>query len=203
MRHIRPEDVARLAALTSDHSGIEYNIEGNPFARKHGEYPGFVELVMAHKPHQVTLVPDSDEQLTSDHGFDLTVSAKKLEPLIQKFKDAGIRVALFMDPELEQIKRVKAIGADRIELYTGPYAHSHENNSSDFPALHNKFEQAALYAQDLGLGVNAGHDLNLKNLQSFTKIPGILEVSIGHAFTVDSILMGIENAVKAYLNAVE
>lgn len=202
-RHIRPDDVARIAALVAKHPSIEYNIEGNPFAGPREGYPGFVELVMTHKPHQVTLVPDGDDQLTSDHGFNLNQSSEKLEPLVRRFKDAGIRVSLFMDPDCEQIRMVKELGADRIELYTGPYAESHQNAAPDFPELHKKFEQAAVFAQEAGIGVNAGHDLNLQNLPQFCQIPGILEVSIGHAFTVDSLLLGMETAMQDYLSAVE
>jgi len=202
MRHIRPDDVRRLARLLSDHPSVEYNIEGNPFAPENGDYPGFVELVLEHKPHQVTLVPDTDEQLTSDHGFDLDANGEVLAPLIEQFKSAGIRVSLFMDPDLKQIEHAKAYGADRIELYTGPYAEAHQPKDSVFEELHDRFKQAAAFAQEIGLGINAGHDLNLDNLESFMEIPEILEVSIGHAFTVDSLLLGIDQAMQAYLDAV-
>lgn len=203
MRHIRPDDVRRLASLTDQYPAVEYNIEGNPFAGAQGQYPGFVELVLESKPDQVTLVPDTDDQLTSDHGFDMHKSKDSLAPLIAKFKEADIRVSLFMDPDPKQISAVKEVGADRIELYTGPYAEAYEAKDPDFLSLHERFKQAAVYAQSIGLGVNAGHDLNLENLQKFTEIPGVLEVSIGHAFTVDSMLLGIQDAIAAYLDALK
>ena len=201
MRHIRPDDVTRLSTLVSGHADVEYNIEGNPFASTSGDYPGFVELTLEHCPDQVTLVPDSDDQLTSDHGFDLNHSGESLVPIIERFQRDGIRVSLFMDPNIEQIQLAHDIGADRIELYTGPYAESFQRNAPDFQTVHERFSTAAQYAQSLGLGVNAGHDLNLKNLETFSTIPNILEVSIGHAFIVDTMLLGIDNAIRAYLAA--
>ena len=126
-------------------------------------------------------------------------TGEALTPLIQQFQDAGIRVSLFMDPDLDQIKLAKEIGADRIELYTGPYAQAYAAEDSSFPAIHEKFREAAIFGQKLGLGINAGHDLNLENLKKFIEIQGILEVSIGHAFTVDSLLLGIDASVDSYL----
>lgn len=198
-RHIRPDDVVRLADLVSKYAAVEYNIEGNPFAGQRGDYPGFIDLVLANSPDQVTLVPDTDQQLTSDHGFDLRASSSALKPLVDKFQEAGIRVSLFMDPDLDQIEQVAELGADRIELYTGPYADAYQSNSPELEAVHDRFKKAALFAQEIGLGVNAGHDLNLENLDKFVNIPGILEVSIGHAFTVDCIRMGIKEAISSYL----
>lgn len=200
MRHIRPDDVYRLGDLVSRHEDIEYNIEGNPFAGGNGDYPGFVELTLQQRPHQVTLVPDTDDQLTSDHGFDLNVSGEALAALVHRFQNEGIRVSLFMDPNPEQIGLAHEIGADRIELYTGPYAEAFLDQDECFSSVHKQFAEATKYAQSLGLGVNAGHDLNLENLKSFSTIPDILEVSIGHAFTVDSLLMGIDRAINAYLD---
>ena len=200
-RHIRPDDVKRLAALVSGYQAVEYNIEGNPFAEAKNDYPGFVSLVLANQPDQVTLVPDGDDQLTSDHGFDLSTAGTSLAPLIKQFHAADIRVSLFMDPDIDQIRLAKEIGADRIELYTGPYAHAFLKEDPGFPVLHKRFEKAARFAQELDLGVNAGHDLNLENLKKFCEIPKILEVSIGHAFTVDSLLLGIEAALDSYLQA--
>jgi pyridoxine 5-phosphate synthase len=195
-RHIRPSDVRQLAALVSPIADVEFNIEGNPFAPAMADYPGFIELVEETQPDQCTLVPDGDDQLTSDHGFDLTSSGKQLAPIIQRLQKQGMRVSLFMDPNLEQIKLASQIGADRIELYTGPYAAAWGTDQ-----LQVVFEQhlaAAELATELGMGVNAGHDLNLDNLTKFASIPGLLEVSIGHAFTVDSLAMGMANAVQAY-----
>ncbi len=197
-RHIRPADVYDLASLLKKYPTIEYNIEGNPFAKSLGAYPGFMALVETVKPHQCTLVPDSSDQLTSDHGFDLMIAGEKLKPIINKLHDLGVRVSLFMDPVVAQIKLAKEIGADRIELYTGPYADAVERNQNA-DEVFQQFYTAAEAANELGLGVNAGHDLNLKNLGKFAAIPNLLEVSIGHALIVDAIDQGLANAVRAYL----
>ncbi|MCK9469390.1 MAG: pyridoxine 5'-phosphate synthase [Porticoccaceae bacterium] len=196
-RHIRPSDVRALAALIERHPQLEFNIEGNPFASPQGSYPGLLALVEETKPHQCTLVPDSNNQLTSDHGFDLTRSGAELEPIIRQLQAWGVRISLFMDPDLEQIRLAKAIGADRIELYTGPYAAAWDQPDT-LEALHERYRQAAQLAVDIGLGVNAGHDLNLDNLTRFATIPGLLEVSIGHALTVDALRLGMDSAVRAY-----
>lgn len=199
-RHIRPGDVIALAELVKPLANIEFNIEGNPFAESLGDYPGFIELVEQCQPDQCTLVPDSNEQLTSDHGFDLHKSGDSLRPIIQRLQAKGIRVSLFMDPDVEQIKLAKDVGADRIELYTGPYAAAYKQQS-DGAELENIYQahyRAAETAQELGLGLNAGHDLNLDNLAKYCQLPALLEVSIGHAMTVDSLLMGMPAAVKAY-----
>ena len=201
-RHIRPHDVFELAGLVEKCRTVEFNVEGNPFAVPEGTYPGFMALVLESKPHQATLVPDSMDQLTSDHGFDLHRSGEKLAPVVAQLRDQGIRVSLFMDPDAEQIRLARELGADRIELYTGPYAAAwNDGDSQRLDRLHNQYADAAALATDLGLGVNAGHDLNLNNLTRFREMPGLLEVSIGHAFTVDSLAMGMRNAVKAYLDA--
>ena len=199
-RHIRVNDCFDLAKMLS----VEFNIEGNPLApamksQRAGvsDYPGFIELVKAIKPAQCTLVPDSNEQLTSDHGFDLKQSGDQLAPMIAELQALDIRVSLFMDPDAEQIQLAKAVGADRIELYTGPYAEAVANDR-DVEQVFQRFYQAAELAKDLGLGLNAGHDLNLDNLRQFATLPQLLEVSIGHALTVDAIRMGLANAVKAY-----
>ncbi|MDG1812985.1 MAG: pyridoxine 5'-phosphate synthase [Porticoccaceae bacterium] len=195
-RHIRPSDVRQLAELVRPISSVEFNVEGNPFAPAVADYPGFIELVEETQPDQCTLVPDGDDQLTSDHGFDLTTSGKQLAPIISRLKAQGMRVSLFMDPDLAQIELAAKVGADRIELYTGPYAAAWGGNS-----LEGIFQQhlaAAELANSLGMGVNAGHDLNLDNLAKFASIPSLLEVSIGHAFTIDSIAMGMANTVRAY-----
>jgi len=197
-RHIRPGDVHDLAALVKPLEGIEFNVEGNPFAPAQGDYPGFMPLVEATLPDQCTLVPDSDDQLTSDHGFDLTTSGEKLKPIIQRLQALGMRISLFMDPDLNQIDMAKQIGADRIELYTGPYADAYKQQSDNLEALFQQYYDAAVHANAIGLGVNAGHDLNLDNLGKFRQIPALLEVSIGHAFTVDCLAMGLPKAVAAY-----
>lgn len=196
-RHIRPSDVRQLAELVRPLSGVEFNIEGNPFAPALNDYPGFIELVEETQPDQCTLVPDGDDQLTSDHGFDLNSSGDQLAPIIKRLKDQGMRVSLFMDPDLSQIEMAANIGADRIELYTGPYAAAW--GTDQLEPLFQSHLAAAELAVSLGMGVNAGHDLNLDNLAKYASIPALIEVSIGHAFTVDSLAMGMANAVNAYL----
>ena len=199
-RHIRVDDCYDLSKMLT----AEFNIEGNPFAPSMksdrqgvSDYPGFIPLVKSIKPEQCTLVPDSNEQLTSDHGFDLTKSGDALAPIISELQSLGIRVSLFMDPDVEQIELAKQIGADRIELYTGPYAIAFEQNRN-LDTVFEQFHSAAEKAQELGIGLNAGHDLNLNNLKKFAAVPQLLEVSIGHAMIVDAIQMGLVNAVQAY-----
>ncbi|WP_317929310.1 pyridoxine 5'-phosphate synthase [Halioxenophilus sp. WMMB6] len=197
-RHIRPDDCRHLTQLITPLSDIEFNIEGNPFEGAQGSYPGFMELVLASMPDQATLVPDGQSQLTSDHGFDLKTSGKRLAPIIAQLKNEGIRVSLFMDPDLEQIALAKQIGADRIELYTGPFAKAYAEGQP-LP-IFNQHVAAAQYATGLGLEVNAGHDLNLANMTLYRHLPGLAEVSIGHALTVDSIAMGMTTAIGCYLS---
>jgi len=209
-RHIRPADVAQLHQLIQQHNQkstrtIEFNIEGNPFAEdsRHttGHYLGFMSLVEQNPPHQCTLVPDSNDQLTSDHGFDLKKSGKKLTPIIQKLKHAKIRVSLFMDPDIEQISMAADLGANRIELYTGPFAeqYSHNPDSRETQMLFIQHCKAAEHAHKLGLEINAGHDLNLQNLRLYRTLPHLKEVSIGHALIVDAINAGLAPTVQAYL----
>lgn len=198
-RHIRPSDVGVLATLVGSYPGCEFNIEGNPFAAAIGDYPGLLSLVEESRPQQCTLVPDSQTQLTSDHGFDLTEDGERLRPIIADLHRLNVRVSLFMDPDLEQIKLAKTVGADRIELYTGPYAEAFSARSECLPALYQRYVAAAELAQELGLGVNAGHDLNLHNMKQFNQLPGLAEVSIGHALTVDALTMGLPLAVTEYL----
>ena len=195
-RHIRPDDVRQLAKLVRSNTEIELNVEGNPFAKAEQGYPGFMELVEETKPDQCTLVPDSNDQLTSDHGFDIKSYAHDLAPIISRLKNLDVRVSLFMDPDIEQIKLAAELGIDRIELYTGPYAAAWGSESLEPIFLCH--QRAASLCRSLDIGVNAGHDLNLKNLHRFASIENLLEVSIGHAFIVDSISMGMASAVKAY-----
>jgi len=195
-RHIRPSDVRQLAQLVAPLDEVEFNIEGNPFASACGDYPGLIALVEETLPEQCTLVPDSDSQLTSDHGFDLKIQGEQLIPIIDKIKSMDVRVSLFMDPDLEQIKLAEKIGADRIELYTGPFAAAW--GTEKLEEIFQQHLKAAELANSLVLGVNAGHDLNLENLEKFASIPNLLEVSIGHAFTVDSLRMGMIPALRAY-----
>jgi len=200
-RHIRPSDVYNLAEFMKAHSNLEFNIEGNTFAGSVGSYPGFIQLVESTLPHQCTLVPDNDEQLTSDHGFDLKQSGSILEPIIKRLKDNGMRVSLFMDPDPEQIQLAREVGADRIELYTGPYAEAWGTPNQD--VIFQQHFAAAECAEQLDLGVNAGHDLNLDNLALFAEIPNLLEVSIGHAMTVDALRIGFDSAVRTYQNILQ
>lgn len=202
-RHVRPGDALALADLLKDNPSIELNLEGNPFAEAEGDYPGFVNLVLQCRPEQCTLVPDSRQQLTSDHGFDLKLDGAKLTPIIDQLHEAGIRVSLFMDPDLEQIEHCANIGADRIELYTGPFAEAYAISPETAVPVFTCHSDAAKCAFELGLGVNAGHDLNLDNLQLYRQLPHLAEVSIGHALVVDAIAMGLEKTVQAYLAALE
>jgi len=197
-RHIRPSDVRALSKLVARHKGIEFNIEGNPYAEPLGDYPGFMALVRETLPHQCTLVPDSNDQLTSDHGFDLRHSGEALQPIVEELHELGIRVSLFMDPDPAQIDLAQALGADRIELYSGPYAAAHKAQNSELFKLLDDYRAAARHARAIGLAVNAGHDLNLENLAQFLALERIEEVSIGHALTVDALRMGLEKAVGAY-----
>ena len=197
-RHVRASDIAPLKALCSKYTNIEFNIEGNPLEGALGDYPGFIPLVEQALPDQCTLVPDSTEQSTSDHGFDLVRTGDLLRPIIANLKQRGIRVSLFMDPDLEQIRLAKEIGADRIELYTGPFAEAHLKGQHQ--SILEQHIQASELANNIGLGVNAGHDLNLDNLIDYQQVPNLLEVSIGHAFTLDSLQIGIAAAMNSYLS---
>jgi pyridoxine 5-phosphate synthase len=188
-RHIRYDDARRLKKMVT----VEFNIEGNPFTGK------LMELLRELKPDQATLVPDEPGANTSDHGWNMEQNKERLNPVVQELKDLGIRVSLFMDPDNEGIRMVEEIGADRIELYTEPYANAFRTNNNLEQTLE-RFTGAARFANGIGLGLNAGHDLNLKNLGKFcSTIPGILEVSIGHALIADALEMGLENTVKEYL----
>ncbi len=186
-RHIRYTDVYELKKIVT----TEFNIEGNPKEKK------FVNLVLANKPTQVTLVPDAEGQLTSDHGWDTIKNKDYLKETISVFKNEGIRVSIFVDPDIDMIKGAKETGTDRIELYTEAYAK--EFAISNQQSAISPFISAAKLANELGLGINAGHDLNLQNLKFFAEdIPGLLEVSIGHALICDAIYLGLENAVQLY-----
>jgi pyridoxine 5-phosphate synthase len=202
-RHIRAQDCFELADMLE----VEFNIEGNPMAGARGsdragvgDYPGFMQLVKEIRPAQCTLVPDGDSQLTSDHGFDLKRDGDTVAPLVADLKALGIRTSLFMDPEPEQILLAAQVGADRIELYTESYANAFSSGVNLEQVL-GQFVEAAEVAAEEGLGLNAGHDLDLNNLPRFTTVPGLLEVSIGHALTVDAIRIGLADAVAAYQQA--
>lgn len=188
-RHIRPGDVYDLLDVVTP---VEFNIEGNPLEIS------FMEIVRQVKPTQCTLVPDAPDTFTSDSGWDLTKDQARLLPIIEELHSLGSRVSLFMDADVEQISLVPDTGAERIELYTEPYATAYREQKN-LAAVWQQFADAAQKAQSLGLGVNAGHDLNLDNLGKFCTIPGILEVSIGHALTAEALEMGFTNTVKEYL----
>ena len=208
-RHIRPDDVRALARLlASEYPQVEFNVEGNPAAgpRSNG-YPGFDHLIETVRPHQATLVPDADAQLTSDHGWDLSdpAEAGRVAEIVARYRAWGVRVSLFMDPVEAQIARARECGADRIELYTGPYAGLVERHGLEHPetrACRQSFLDAVRYAVTLGLGVNAGHDLNLDNLAAFIAIGGVAEVSIGHALIADALEFGLSATVRKYLQAI-
>ncbi len=189
-RHAKPSDVSELAELLKETPSVELNVEGNPF-------PQFMEIVRRVKPTQCTLVPDSPDALTSDHGWNLTEDGERLKPIIEELKEMGSRVSLFMDADSPDIEIARKIGADRIELYTEPYAAAYGGDDSEM--VFEKFKIAAKRAQEAGLGINAGHDLNLDNLGKFCSIPNVLEVSIGHALVSDALEMGLFDAVQAYL----
>ena len=188
-RHIKYDDARQLKKILT----VEFNIEGNPFTGK------LMELLRELKPDQATLVPDEPGANTSDHGWNLRQNKERVEPVIRELKDIGIRVSLFMDPDTDGIRIAEEIGADRIELYTEPYARAFKTKVQIEETLE-RFAAAARFANEIGLGLNAGHDLNLKNLGKFcSTVPGILEVSIGHALIADALKMGLEKTVKEYL----
>ena len=195
-RHIRPDDVQALSALCVD--GIEFNIEGNIFAPARAGYPGLLALVDKARPAQCTLVPDADGQLTSDHGFDLRADFECLKPLVAKLKAAGCRVSLFVDAGCRDLELAADTGADRVEIYTGPFAHAYARG--DYAPELAACVDTAERAQGVGLGVNAGHDLNQANLGAFkSAIPFLAEVSIGHALIGEALYAGLTTTVQAYL----
>lgn len=190
-RHIRTSDVFDLAAFLKDWPTVEFNIEGNPFH-------GYMELVEQIRPTQCTLVPDSPDAFTSDHGWDVIAEAERLREVVGTLQGYGCRVSLFMDTASEQIERAAEIGADRIELYTEPYAAAYSTGEGEQAVK--AFAEAAQFAGDLGLGVNAGHDLNRDNLPLFlSTVPNVLEVSIGHALIADALEFGLPTTVQQYL----
>jgi pyridoxine 5-phosphate synthase len=199
-RHIRSADVFEIAAMMKDWPDREFNIEGNPFQN----LMGFVQSLSARglPLHQCTFVPDSEDQFTSDHGWNFPQDAARLKPLIEQAHARGVRVSLFMDPIAEQMAHAKAVGADRVEFYTESYA-SAFNTSQKNEAL-SRFTQSAQAATAIDLGVNAGHDLNRDNLTEFLKaVPGVLEVSIGHALVADALELGYAAVVQNYLRCID
>ena len=185
-RHARFDDLQPLKELVK----TELNIEGKPSKR-------FLEAVLSVVPHQCTLVPDSDNALTSDSGWDTITHQAYLKDMVQMLQSKGIRVSIFVNPDPKMVEAAKGTGTDRIELYTGDYAHEYEKNPAQAIA---PFVEAARVAESVGLGLNAGHDLNLQNLKYFkTQIPNLLEVSIGHALVVDALYYGFQNTIPMYL----
>jgi len=194
LRHITPDDVYLLRELT-EKKKVEFNIEGNPHSKSNKHYPGFQEIIQVAKPDQCTLVPDSLEQITSDHGWDfITRETSEDIDLVNCLKESSPRISFFVDPIPEQLEMAKETGTDRIEFYTGPYAEDPGLDSIE------PYIQCYHLARKLNLGVNAGHDLDLRNLAFFLENVAADEVSIGHALISDSLVMGIEKTVKQYLD---
>lgn len=189
-RHVRTNDVIELAQLLKTIPSVELNIEGNPFHN-------LLEFVRDVRPQQCTLVPDESGQFTSDHGWNLPKDSARLAPVIVELKSLGVRVSLFMDPVVSSMPFARALGADRIELYTEPYAQAFGRADQD--KVLQQYIDAATAAQLEGMGINAGHDLNLENLPAFVRaIPGLLEVSIGHALIADALESGLAETVRRY-----
>lgn len=189
-RHIRYQDARDLKPLVT----TEFNIEGNPIQK-------FIDLVLEVKPTQVTLVPDAEDAITSDAGWDTIKHQAFLTEVISEFKRNNIRTSIFLDPNLKMVEPAAKTGTDRIELYTEEYAREFEKGNTKAVA---KYAETAKLAQEYGLGVNAGHDLNLDNIKFFKEnIPGLLEVSIGHALISEAIYLGLENVVNMYINKLQ
>ena len=194
-RHIRSEDVHELHALMKHWPQAEFNIEGNPTQN-------LMDFIRDTRPHQATFVPDSEDQFTSDHGWNFPQDAERLKPLIAECRQLGVRVSLFMDPVPAQMAAARAVGADRVELYTEPYAAAW--GTADQEAQLQAYAAAAQAALDAGLGINAGHDLSRDNLAAFVaRVPGLLEVSIGHALIADALELGYAETVRAYQQCID
>jgi pyridoxine 5-phosphate synthase len=193
-RHVRANDVRDLAGVVREHPGTEFNIEGNPFH-------GLLEFVREVRPAQCTLVPDETGAFTSDHGWDLGKDGARLKPVMAELETLSVRVSLFMDPVPAAMAAAASLGANRVELYTEPYARAF--GTPEQASVLRRYTEAARAAQEAGLGVNAGHDLNLDNLPAFlAAVPDVLEVSIGHALISDALELGLGEAVRRYLDAV-
>ncbi len=189
-RHATYQDISDLKALVSRFVAAELNVEGYPTNT-------LVEHVLAEQPAQFTLVPDAPDQITSDHGWDLTQHGARLKPLIERCQQAGVRTSLFLDPDPEQVRRAADTGTDRIELYTEAYARAYADG--DYESVLARYMESADLAAELGLVVNAGHDLDLNNLSAFVQTGNIAEVSIGHALTVEALRYGFADTVQQYL----
>ena len=189
-RHVTRRDVFEISELLQDRPDIEFNIEGYPSEE-------FLALVVAVKADQCTLVPDKPEQLTSDHGWDIAANREQLHAVLQVLRDQGIRSSLFLDADPLAVAEVPSVAADRIELYTEEYARSFGTSAQD--QVFEQYARAAAKADELGIGINAGHDLDLANLAKFLEIPHILEVTIGHALVVESLQQGVASVIAQYL----
>jgi pyridoxine 5-phosphate synthase len=196
-RHVTTEDVVMLAAFTRS-VGVEFNIEGNPFAAPRAGYPGLLALVRETRPTQVTLVPDGDGQITSDHGFDPRRDVGQLTDVVGAFRECGCRVSIFVDAGCTDFRDAAGIGVNRVELYTGPYAHQFAAGGADDALM--ACVRSAEAAHAAGMGVNAGHDLSLENLGPFLqRVPRVAEVSIGHALISEALYLGLDETVRRYL----
>ena len=199
LRHIRPDDLSDISLITKE-LDVEFNIEGNPYEERLGDYPGFLNLIESVKPSQCTLVPDDSNQLTSDHGWNIHSEHNKLKDVLTYLKQNNIRSSVFIDPDISQLDAAKDIGVDRIEIYTGPFAEAFEKNDENTLAA---YREAIVYANEINLEVNAGHDLNLENLATLLSYGDIKEVSIGHALISESLIYGIENTIQKYTKIIQ
>ena len=199
LRHIRPDDLSDISLITKE-LDVEFNIEGNPYEERLGDYPGFLNLIDAVKPSQCTLVPDDSNQLTSDHGWNIHSEHNKLKDVLTYLKQNNIRSSVFIDPDISQLDAAKEIGVDRIEIYTGPFAEAFVKNDENTLAT---YREAIEYANEINIEVNAGHDLNLENLATLLSYGDIKEVSIGHALISESLIYGIENTIQKYTKIIQ
>ena len=193
-RHVTRRDVYALSEMLRDKPQVEFNIEGYPSE-------DFIKMVLEVCPDQCTLVPDSPGQLTSDHGWNIPENQFVLQQVLSELREGGVRSSLFLDPDPEMVGHVTRVAADRIELYTENFANHHAGPQQE--AVFERYRAAAQRAGQLGIGINAGHDLDLQNLTKFLQIPNILEVSIGHALIVESLQLGVAEVIKRYLTIVD
>jgi len=194
-RHIRADDLSDLILITKE-LGVEFNVEGNPYEERLGDYPGFLNLIDVIKPSQCTLVPDDSNQLTSDHGWNIHAEHNQLTNVLKYLKENNIRSSIFIDPDKSQLDAAKDIGVDRVEIYTGPFAEAFKKNQDK---ILNSYKEVIEYGNQIDLDINAGHDLNLENLSTLLSYGDIKEVSIGHALISESLIYGIENTIQNYI----
>ena len=194
-RHIRRQDVFDVAAFLGSHRGVEFNIEGDP-------RPDLLEMVHEVRPTQCTLVPVKAGEITSQAGWSIGTPAAELGPVVKGLQQHGVRVSLFIDPEEQAVRWAHSLGADRIELYTEPFAHAYAVDPGDGERVFQRYLEAGRLAHSLGLGINAGHDLDLANLVLFRTLPHLDEISIGHALISHALYVGLDRAVRDYLAAV-